>query len=87
MTGLTRPNDLEMEVSAPPRPWNRARPQRDAGPLSYPGCPALTSKPPSKIKTMRKLAHTPVGTKHLNSVVLGRPGAVSEAVADRQPGW
>src|SRR5258708_37636104 len=79
-----------MEVSAPPRPVEPRPPAATCGPPSRPQCPRPSVKPPSKIKTTRQVDHTPVGPKHLKSVVLPRqvvagihqPGPRAVAVDD-----
>src|SRR5258708_23030691 len=63
-----------MEVSAPPRPVEPRPPAATCGPPSRPQCPRPPVKPPSKIKTARQVDHTPVGPKHLKSVVLAEGG-------------
>jgi hypothetical protein len=70
VTGLTCPNDLEMEASAPPRPVEPRLPAARCGLPLCPGHPGPIAKPPSNIKTSRQVDHIPVDPKHLKSVVL-----------------
>lgn len=67
---LLPPNDLEMELNAPPRPADPRPPAGRCGPLSCPECPKPVGKPPSRVQTPRQVDYTPTGTKHLKSVVL-----------------